>query len=298
MSRRETTERHSDLVVGYDGSPAAAAAVTWAAGEAELLGARLRIITGASYSAFAAGPYAGPVIQDLEDGARSIGEEGQRLAAKSLPASDILVEPIVGSVSNALVEASADARMVVVGTRGRGGAASALLGSVSFAVTAHALCTAVVVPEPSEDRSKQGPVVVGVDGSPASAVAVDHASDHAVRHGRSLVVLSAWQRPMSPGLQEASWGMPDPSWGESARSEAEENADNAVDSVHERHPHLAVDVQVVEGAAGPALTAASRTADLVVVGTRGLGGFDRLLLGSVSRAALHRTACPVAVVRA
>lgn len=297
MTDQEISER-GDVVVGYDGSPAAAAAVTWAACEAELLGCRLRLITAFSYSAFAAGPYAVALVEDFEAEARAIGEEGQRLAAKTLDPADITLQPVVGSTASALVEATKDARLVVVGTRGRGGAASALLGSVSFAVTAHAHCTAVVVPEPAKTHPAHGPVVVGVDDSSSSMVAVHHASDYAARHDRPLLVLAAWQRPMTPGLQEASWGHPGPGWSDAAQKEAQEHAARAARSARQRHPQLSVEVSVVEGPAGPALSLASRTADLVVVGTRGLGGFERLLLGSVSRAALHATTCPVAVVRA
>lgn len=297
MTDQPTNERRRDVVVGYDGSDASAAAVSWAAGEAELTGATLKLISGVPLPTFPAGPYDRRLIQGLTEEVEATAQEGRRIAAKWLPDSDITTVPVVGDVVNALVESSEAARVVVIGTRGRGNAASTLLGSVSFAVTAHAHSTVVVVPEPREGGATRTPVVVGVDNSTHAEAAVRYASDYAARHGLSLVILTAWQRPMGPGLQEASWGWPVPEWSQHARNEAHQHAVAAQGAARQRHPSLLVETQVVEGPASSALTRAARTADLLVVGTRGLGGFKRLLLGSVSRAVLHRPHCPVAVVR-
>ncbi len=295
MTGQELREHRANAVVGYDGSPSSEVAAAWAAREAELHCYRLRIVTVVPNPALE--PYAALVVDSLEARARSVGEEGQRLATKHLDAVDIAIEPVIGFPASILIEASHDARLTVVGTGGHG-AISALLGSVSFAVTAHAHSTTVVVPEPAESHRLHGPVVVGVDGSRRSAAAVRYASDYAIRHGRPFVALAAWQRPITPELQTAGWGRSDSNWLDSARGEAEEHAHDAVRSARRRHPRLEAEAQVVERSAGPALTAASHTAELVVVGTRGLGGFERLMLGSVSRAVLHRAECPVAVVRA
>ncbi len=297
MTDQGNTTRRRDVVVGFDGSREAGAAVTWAAGEAALLGARLRVVTAIAYSSLAAGPYAVPLVEDLRTEARVTAEEGRKLAAKTLAATHIDPTPIIGGAAGALVDLSRSARLVVVGTRGHGGVFSALLGSVSFGVTAHAECTVVVVPVAAEDHPGHGPVVVGVDGSAPATEAVRYACDHAARHDLPLVILAAWQPPMTPGLQGASLGHLDPHWSAVAEREAEQHAEHAAGVARRRHPQQSVQVRVVEDAAGPALSSASRTASLVVVGTRGLGGFDRLLLGSVSRTALHRSQSPVAVVR-
>ncbi len=292
------SSRPAEVVVGFDGSPAAEAAVAWAAREADLLGHGLRIVTVVPSSVLASGPYAYPaLVDDLEAEAASVGQEARALASRSIDAASVTVEVEVGSPAAVLVGASRRARLVVVGTRGRGGALSALLGSVSLAVTAHARCTVVVVPEADEDRWERGPVVVGVDGSTPADVAVRYAADHAARHGLRVVALAAWDPPTSPGLQEARRRHPGTVWHEGGRREAERHATGAASRVREQHPDLDVEARVVDGPAGQALTTASRSADLLVVGTRGKGGFERLLLGSVSRAALHRPGCPVAVVR-
>ena len=196
------------------------------------------------------------------------------------------------SVAAVLIEASTSARLLVVGSRGRGGFTGLLLGSVSVTVAAHAHCPVVVVRTRRADDSSVRPVVVGVDGSPTSTSAVDHAFDQASRLGLPLVAVHAWELPTLFG--------PVPPW---LPEEVEEirMAEKAVLSESlaghmERYPDVNVTSMVHRGGPAHVILAAAEDAELLVVGSRGLGGFRGLLLGSVSQAVLHHATCPVAVV--
>lgn len=294
------TERRG-LVVGYDGSPHSRAAVEWAAAEASRRGVELTVLYAADYVAVPAGPMLAP--PDMRAWADETGEEmareGAEQAAKT--AADVTVHTAarIGSPSRVLVEASTQAELVVVGSRGRGELAGALLGSVAFSVSAHAHCPTVVVRgDGMTVAGPDHPVVVGVDGSSAAAVALRFAVDAAARASAPLTVLTAWQGPAADGWADAYWSAIDPSMppGQAARAAAEQVAAAAVAAVRESHVEIEVQSKVVSGRSAQALTAASRGAGLLVVGARGRGGFSSLLLGSVSHGAIHGAACPVVVV--
>lgn len=140
----------------------------------------------------------------------------------------------------------------------------------------------------------RGTIVVGVDGSPESRAAVRWAIEEAQLRQAKLVVLHAW------------WAIAE--FDPSARGEGrtpEDDGDPAryVDAfVDETVPQArsAVEIQAVavQGmSASEALLEAARDADLLVLGSRGLGGFGGLMLGSVSAQCVHHAACPVAIVR-
>ncbi len=138
-------------------------------------------------------------------------------------------------------------------------------------------------------RARRGPIAVGVDGSAHSRMALKWAADEAERHGSNLRVMYAHT------------GAPQdvPAWYSSDTSDlspGEAIIDDAVGLVATRQPSVAVRGEIVEWPASLVLTVASRSADLLVVGARGLGGFEELLVGSVSDQCLQYAHCPVAVV--
>ncbi|MFE5583828.1 universal stress protein [Kitasatospora sp. NPDC056531] len=132
-------------------------------------------------------------------------------------------------------------------------------------------------------------VAAGVDGSPAGTAAAHWAAEEAVRRGASLRLVHAW-----PWLTDGVSSFAEP---DDLPEAAQRTLAGAADEIRERHPGLAVSTDVVLDAPVDGLVAAAEDADLLVLGSRGLGGFTGLLLGSVSMAVAGRSSTPVIVVR-
>jgi nucleotide-binding universal stress UspA family protein len=278
------------ILVGVDGSAAGTAGLGWAAAEARRRSAPLRVVHVVEQRHSDAFTRANPVY---------VAEE-RRAAEQVLDAAvgyvhglgaDVDVRPTleIGSPAVVLLAHSATAEMVVVGSRGRGGFAGLLLGSTSLHVATHAPCPVVVL------RGAPGPVgpadriVVGVDGSPSSELAVRFAFTRAQRTGRGLTAVHAWRPPI--GHIDVRWS----GGGEQAEKEERTLLAERLVPWRERYPEVDVVEKTVRGSAAAVLIDAP--AELLVVGSHGRGGFGGLLLGSVSHAVLHHARCPVAVVR-
>ena len=287
------------VVVGYDGSDESVAALRWAAREAASHGDRLDVVC-------ADDPGSGPapmntaawLTEQGEQRARELAQRGAALAREESPGLDATGRSLPGSAVAALVTASEGAELVVTGTRGRHRLTGALLGSVAFALSAHARSPVVVVHEDGAAATDAAaPFVVGVDGSGLSHHALGLAADRAAAAGVPLRVLSAWSTPpadlAAPGRDGVDHGDPVVV---AARQAAAAVADAAANEARRRHPGLVVEVLCPQGPAGRALTAESQRAGLVVVGSRGHGGFAGLLLGSVGHEVVTGARCPVMVV--
>ncbi|XRQ14463.1 universal stress protein [Actinomadura welshii] len=283
------------VVAGYDGSPASEAAVRWAAAEARLRGVPLTVAHAWDMYA-AVGAMAVPAV-DLREAAEAVAAEGAARAREEIgEAGRTEVRAVLGrgGAANMLMEAAAGAELIVVGSRGRGGFAELVLGSTAGELAAHAAVPVVVVRDrPAEDgaASPGGPVVVGVDGSAASLEAVGLAFAEADLRGAEVLAVVAWPAEADAGpapLVDA----------ESLRGFAGERLDRLVEPWRGKYPGVAVRTEVRTGPPREVLLDAARDAGLLVVGSRGIGGFRGLLLGSVSHALLHHAAAPVAVVRA
>jgi nucleotide-binding universal stress UspA family protein len=282
------------IVVGADGSAGSLSAVRAAAGEAVERGRALRIVHAYIWPSLgvAAGPgIDGPSDMGLRDTAERVLAEAVTEAEKAAPgvrAKGVLID---GAAAPVLLSESCDAVVLVIGDRGLGGFGSLLLGSVALHTTTHAPCPVLVVR--GSERST-GPVVVGVDGSAGSAAAVGFAIEEASRRGTTLTVVHAWgmvdygsQSDVLPLVHE-----PDSLQGEEHRLLSESLAGWA-----QQYPEVEIKPELVRGRPAAALIERSRTAQLMVTGARGRGGFTGLLLGSVSQTLLHHADCPVAVVR-
>jgi nucleotide-binding universal stress UspA family protein len=285
------------VVVGVDGSASSLAAVEAAAREARLRRAGLRVVhafvwpaTHVPLGAWPLGPPDGGIRTMVE---HLVAEAVQR-ARKAAPEVDVSHVVVTGEPLTVLEAQSRAAELVVVGSRGMGGFVGLLVGSTAVHLVSHGRCPVLVVREQS---SAQGPVVLGVDGSPAGERAVDFAFAEAAFRQADLVALHAWStwNAQLPPPQDASLPYANPA-GALAVEEQRLLAE-AIAGHQERYPEVAVEHQVVHGRTREALIEASRTAQLVVVGARGRGGFAGLLLGSVSQALLHHAHCPVTVVR-
>ncbi len=134
-------------------------------------------------------------------------------------------------------------------------------------------------------------IVVGVDGSDSSLMALEWAARQAELTGSTLDAMTTWDWPMNYG-----WAVPIPS-DYNPKSDAQDLVDEAVARVRDMHPRVDVRTTVVEGHPAPVLIEASRAADLLVVGSRGHGEFAGMLLGSVSEHCVSNAHCPVVVVR-
>ena len=288
------------------------AALHWAAAEAERRGASLRILH--AYSAEASYPwgYGYPlpagVLHNAEEVARSnamsVLQDAANVVRDHYPGLELATTLARMSASASLVAASADASALVVGRREHRHPRLAALGSVSLAVAAHAECPVIVVPPgPHPDTSGTeagteavgpavGQVVVGVEDSPACVDAVGFAFAQAAARGLSLTAVHAWW--VDPAVLALAEGA---AWTELG-SDEQVVVDALLAPWAMRYPKVPVRRAMVRERPTDALVAAGTGAELLVVGTRGRGGFADLLLGSVSRDVLQHATCPVAVVRA
>jgi nucleotide-binding universal stress UspA family protein len=223
---------------------------------------------------------------------------GGRPGADAEASADV----VVGPAADALLGASADADMLVLGRRDRGRLGRLVLGSVSSRIVEHATVPVTVVrhhdvaygaESPSES---EGPptVVVGVDTSPPSVAALRHGGEVAVRTGAVLEAIFAWQiTTLAPLPGSWGWAPPLDDYERFARESLSATVERAgIDLPPER-----LRLRVEHGPTARVLLDASHSAERLVVGARGLGGFDRLVLGSVSRQALDYASCPVTVIR-
>ena len=166
---------------------------------------------------------------------------------------------------------------------------------MAFAVSAHAHCPVVVVRGEPVHPGPSRPVVVGVDGSPGSDEALRYGTDVAAAAHAPLIVVSAYRTLTSEAWAEAYVYLEEqggPDFDTMARKSASAGARIG----REAYPGLDITERVVEGLPAQALVKAADQAGLLVVGSRGHGGFARLMLGSVSHALIHSAPCPVAIV--
>lgn len=273
--------RAGEIVVGYDGSGDSELALDWADQLAAEQGRPLRVLISEvdpTQVLEATSDWHAAKVAQLESDARD------RLAgARSRESS---IEVIGVPPSQALIDASAKAATVVIGARGHSLLSGVVLGSVSQHVTRHSSCPVVVVRAPYHPDANR--VVVGVDGSTGSRKALEFAFDHASRSGSPITAVHAWRNAARGDTGEGLV--------EEIRA-AERVLAEALAGFADQYPDVKVTTEAIPVVPQRVLADASQSASLVVVGSRGLGAFAGLLLGSVSQSVLHHAQCPVAVVR-
>jgi nucleotide-binding universal stress UspA family protein len=273
------------VVVGFDGSKEAGEALGFGAELARMHGWPLRVVIARGdlhrLSAWA------------DEWTQGLAEEWAADAVKMLAEDEMEAVVVVadGLAAQVLVAESRQAAAVLVGATGHGFVTGRLQGSVSQHVCRHAASPVVVV---RPGGRNDGVVVVGVDGSGSSLRALELALHEAGLRGLQLEVLYAPEHVRAYGFP-APVVLP----AELVRSlrAHDESVLDAVAAVVADHPGVDVAVRTVEGAPARALVRASEDAALVVVGSRGVGAFEGVLLGSVSAGVLRGAHCPVAVVR-
>jgi nucleotide-binding universal stress UspA family protein len=307
MTEQDPAQSQEDekkaVLVGVDGTDASYKAVWWAANYTKHAGLKLQIVCAyslpsyaavsfdATYSALGDDAVAHTDAQDILARAKAIaGEQG-------VEASTLIV---TGDPSSVFVELSRNYHLIVIGNRGKGGLAERLLGTTSSSLPAYAYCPIVVVPFTDDEdhllhlNNTIHKVAVGSDESKWGLKALDIAADFAQSWQAELNVLSAVPIYGTMG-------------GIFSVAPSQEDMQHVVDSymddlrarvqpIRQRYPHLPINLKVIPGSAVDALTKASGRNDVVVVGSRGRGGFTGLILGSTSQGLIQHATCPVYVV--
>lgn len=288
------------IVVGYDGSESAGAAVDWAAEQAERHDLPLSVISVVDYVGMLPSIYSPSSWPSLfQEEAEHVAAKGEQRARKRAGSIDVIAEAFVGQVAEILIRISRDADRLVVGTRGHGELTGTLLGSVSFAVSAHARCPVVVVRGDSTAPGPGRPVMVGVDDSVGARTALRYAADRAAEAHAPLIVATTYH-PVSASVWAESGYYVDsagtPKFDAMARQAVGNVTAESARTAKEKHPTLNVQELVITGSPARELVRAAGGCGLLIVGTRGRGGFAGLLLGSVSHGVIHSAPCPVVIV--
>lgn len=293
-----TTTLHEGILVGIDGSSYSQNAVRWAVGEAVMRNLPLSIvfviapmIGGFSGVGMSGASLPEDIDEWLRDEAQELVRDAVRIARDSAggAALQIRTEILSAAVVPTLIDLSRQAQLVVVGSHGQGALARELLGSVTSALIRHSHCPVAVLHEHFSADHRGLAILVGVDGSPASEHAVALAFDEASFRHVDLVALHAWSDSELPVIPGIPWS--------AVAAAADESLAERLAGWQGRYPDVVVRKLVVRDHPARNLLAESLSAQLVVLGTHGRGGFAGMLMGSVSRAVVHRSRRPVIVAR-
>lgn len=290
-----SAEQEKFIVAGVDGSAASACAARWAADEADLRNEVLGLLF--AYQIPIAGRPEDEYPPQFADAVRSAGQNVlDRIADAAVGLHpDLRIRKTLkeADARSALDDESTQATMTVVGCKGKARLAEVLLGSVALHLATHGHSPVVVVPE--SDRTTQGPVVVGVDGSPSSDAALGFAFDEAALRGTGLVAMVGWdelsdqldaRRPVVTGA---------------VSEDAETLLTRQLAGWCQKYPEVSIRRVVHRGPAAQGLLGYGQQSghqpQMIVVGNRGRGGLAGLILGSTSHTVIIHSQCPVAVVR-
>ncbi|QCQ91136.1 universal stress protein [Rhodococcus sp. SGAir0479] len=285
------------VVVGVDDSDAAFDALDWAAGIAALRGLPVHVAhalpTPGVYMSEASALIQAGFEERLQESAHEVLARARERVTAAHPDVECSAGTYPGPPASALLEVGAEAELLVLGATGAGGLGGALVGSTGQRVAQHARCPVVIHRGGPGAAHDARPVVVGVDGSAASARALAAAFEYAALFGAPLDAVHAWG-PDRPVHRHGAFRLVD--W---AKVEAEERAvlAEALAAMRTRHPGVPVDARLERRGAAAALLDHAQRACLVVVGSRGRGRLRGALLGSTSQNLLHHAPCPVMVCR-
>lgn len=289
------------VVVGIDGSDTALRGVRWAARAAAARRAPLQILHASGYPERYTGESMLPPESFKAELRRQRWEylhTARRSALEAVAAAGLAPLEVAAVLDPqqpipALVRASESARLLVLGTSAHRGITGLIVGSTTIALVGHAHSPVVSVRGDLVDTGEPDsrPVVVGVDGSPLSERALGCAFREASFRNVALVAVHTWSDSDTSAFRDAyvDW--------EPLRDTEERRLAERLAGWQERYPDVSVERVLVKDKPRHELLERSRQAQLVVVGSRGRGGFRGLLLGSTSHALIHNAGCPVLVAR-
>jgi len=306
------------VLVGLTGSPNSLRTLDWAAAFAKSLGWGLHIVCTYALPQFPIGHLESGYHRFDDDAVQERAKTVLRRAKERVAHTGV---PVTASYANGdpagvLVEMSKDYGLAVVGAKKTRGITERLLGSVSSAMPAYARCPVLVVPHragatapnataPNATGQPEAPaagaanipqvkrIVVGIDGSETSNHALAVAAKQAAIWGAEIVAVAGV--PVGATTNALNW-MPQPVDHEQVLADVRAGLAVTVKKIEAKNPGLNIRRIVLDGTGAELLVEFSEAADLVVVGSRGRGGFRGLLLGSTSQAVLHNSACPVLVI--
>ncbi|MFJ9097779.1 universal stress protein [Streptomyces sp. NPDC102405] len=286
-----STDGRRAIVVGVDPDPSKRLALAWAVDEADRRGLPVRLVHAQGVPT--GGYRTGEARPSWEEWNRTLHEAGTGSLKEAVafvesrrPTVEVSTLLAEGEPAWVLREEARNASLVVVGSWHLSTRREMFTSaSVALPLSAHAPCPVVVVPEPEHITQEPPYFVVGVDGSPHAAAAVDWAFDEAALRGAVLRALYVWHPPLL-GVRDE----------DAAVRECRRVLSETVAGRTATHPEVDLHHEVVLGHPVRVLTEASEHALGLVVGTRGHGGFTGLLLGSVSQGVLHHAHCPVITV--
>lgn len=315
------------VIVGIDGSPPSHNALAWAIQEARSLDKPIRLVGAYTIPSVAAAAIDVSYVPIDDTSIRAAVTNTLKEAAAEVKAAGVPVEAVIeiGDAAGVLIDESKTGCLAVVGSRGRGGFAGRLLGTVSSALPAHSACPAVVVPSTWQDQGERpahptssrpirqdgaevaepdsesesieglrfdGKVVVGVDSLGAESPALWKAARLAVRRGSALHIVAV----ITTTVIGPEW-LPSTADLERLVDEGAGKLVVAKQHLAQEFPDLDVTWTLFDGQPAEVLVRASDTAEVLVIGSRGRGGFAGLLLGSTSQSVLPYSQCPTMVVR-
>ena len=282
-------DKGGPVVVGHDGRRSGRLAVEWAAAEAVRRGTRLVIIYAADYPGMKDRAPGEALAPGALESAGDVTDEGIELVRELHPALEVSGRTEVTGPADALVAASADAALVVVGTRAFPRLVKAVIGSVAYTVAARSACPVVVVKDDGSRAARTPgpgrPIVVGMDGSAAAEAARRFAAAHALATSARLEVACCRAEDFSATVPESE-----------LQAEREALAATIADELARSHPDLEITVDAPDQTPQVVLVERSAETGLVVVGSAGRSALGGLVLGSVSQAVIHGSVAPVAVI--
>lgn len=288
LDSRERTR--GAVVVGYDGSEYSRRALEWAIAEARLRDAAL-------VPAVIVPPMTTLDLPDAPSDAAmraadQLLDDATRLVQDLAPEVRVRPVKLVDAPARGLIQLAEGAQLLVVGSRGRGGVASMMLGSVSLRVAQRAACPTVVIPAKAKPATERR-IVVGVDGSAQSEAALSFAMSEAALHDAHVVAVHSIADPYLGG----GFLPPAPELVRAREEAGMRFLRDDLEPWRSKHPDIPVIDVLTHEPAGTALPERAAGSDMIVVGARGRGAFAGMFLGSVSHATLHAASVPVAIVR-